>query len=188
MCPPQPGLGGPRAGRVLPARAHEVRNRSTRASWHRLPACVCCHRLEAYATKPSWMPTKRTPYTVNGDLTTADLWDQTWTAPTVRTSRFVDRLRESVHWKFDRLLGGLFDVAGKPAAGILELGWAPGTILERIHRLRPRLRLHGIDYSADGCRLARERFRAAGMTVGLHEGDVRTVELPRRHDLVLSCG
>src|SRR5262249_36552211 len=80
------------------------------------------------------------------------------------------------------------DATGKAQADILELGCAPGAILERIYRLRPRHELHGIDFSPDGCRMARERFRIAGVSVRLHEGDVRTLALPRRYDLVLSCG
>jgi 2-polyprenyl-3-methyl-5-hydroxy-6-metoxy-1,4-benzoquinol methylase len=124
---------------------------------------------------------------VKGDLTTADLWDQTWTTGGP-PSRLLGRLRESVHRKFDRTLCRLVDAAGKPEADVLELGCAPGAVLERIHRLRPRHRLHGIDFSPDGCRMARERFRAAGLTVSLHEGDLRAIAPPRRYDLVLSCG
>src|SRR5262249_1627296 len=43
------GLGSARAGRVLLARAGEVRNSPGMPSWHRLPAGGG-HRLEAYAT------------------------------------------------------------------------------------------------------------------------------------------
>ncbi len=125
---------------------------------------------------------------MNGDLTTATYWDQTWTTQPPRSVRLLERLRRVTHWKFDRMLGRLVDAIGKPNADILELGCAPGTILEHIHRLRPGHRLHGIDFSPDGCRMAEERFAAAGLPVTLHQGDVRTVALPRRYDLVLSCG
>jgi SAM-dependent methyltransferase len=125
---------------------------------------------------------------MSGDLTTAAYWDQTWTAPGGRPGRLRERLRAAVHWRFDRMLGRLVDAAGKAEADVLELGCAPGTILERLHRLRPRLRLHGLDFSPDGCRLARERLRAAGVAAEVYEGDARTAELPRRFDLVLSCG
>jgi 2-polyprenyl-3-methyl-5-hydroxy-6-metoxy-1,4-benzoquinol methylase len=125
---------------------------------------------------------------MNGDLTTATYWDQTWTTQAPRSLRLLDRLRQVTQWKFDRMLGRLVDAIGKPEADILELGCAPGTILERIHRLRPGHRLHGIDFAPDGCRMAQERFAAAGLSVTLHQGDVRTLMLPRRYDLVLSCG
>lgn len=125
---------------------------------------------------------------MNGDLTTANYWDQTWTTQTPHAPRLLERFRRAIHWKFDRMLCRLVDAIGKPEADILELGCAPGTILERVHQLRPGHRLHGIDFSADGCRMAQERFAAAGMTVTLHQGDVRTLTPPRRYDLVLSCG
>ena len=125
---------------------------------------------------------------MNGDLTTANYWDQTWTTQTPHPVRLLERLRRAAHWKFDRMLGRLVDAIGKPEADILELGCAPGTILERVHRLRPGHRLHGIDFSADGCRMAEERLAVAGVAVTLHQGDIRTLAPPRRYDLVLSCG
>ncbi len=125
---------------------------------------------------------------MNGDLTTANYWDRTWTTQLPRSVRLLERLRKATRWKFDRLLGRLVDAVGKPEADILELGCAPGTILECIHRLRPGHRLHGIDFSADGCRMAGERLAAAGVAATLHQGDVRTLAPPRHYDLVLSCG
>jgi SAM-dependent methyltransferase len=86
------------------------------------------------------------------------------------------------------MLSRLVAAVGPDPADIVELGCAPGIVLERLHRLHPQHRLHGIDFAPDGCRLARERFRAAGFPVTLHEGDLRSIELPRRYDLVLSCG
>ena len=123
-----------------------------------------------------------------GDLTTAASWDHAWASPGVDPASWLGRLRAAVHWKFDRMLCRFLDTTGTQAKDILELGCAPGLILERIHQLRPQHRLHGVDFASDGCQLARRHFQDVGVPVQIYEGDIRTIQLRRRYDLVLSCG
>ena len=85
------------------------------------------------------------------DLTEAKFWNDTW------HSQKIDSLRQwmrrlAIRKMLNRIVQ-LIDMIGKPEADILEIGCAPGTMLENIHRLRPQHRLHGLDYWRGASRL-----------------------------------
>jgi SAM-dependent methyltransferase len=84
----------------------------------------------------------------------------------------------------EALVGRLVDLGGTSSADILEVGCAPGRFLSMIGKSRPQHRLAGVDLATD----AVARMREAGCQAELFEGDVRTVELPRKFDVVLSFG
>lgn len=97
-------------------------------------------------------------------------------------------IRKKAHRKFDSLLCQFMDRVGKPTADILELGCAPGRLLERLHALRPQHRFHGIDYSRVGIEKTHAYLAEAGVEANVYEGDIRTFELPGQCDLTVSFG
>jgi 2-polyprenyl-3-methyl-5-hydroxy-6-metoxy-1,4-benzoquinol methylase len=142
----------------------------------------------------------------SGDLVSGAEWDARWivygggeppagTRPHPlrhRVRRAVVRYRE-LDRVFAETIDGLdpdrdgrADPAGR--AEILELGCAPGSMLLRVHRLRPDCGLHGVDASPHGIEHARQALAAAGAGAALYRGDIRTIELPQRYDLVFSAG
>ncbi len=114
------------------------------------------------------------------DLTTPGYWDGQWRG--ARSRRAPRRMA------VDRLLTRFLDLAGEAPVDVLELGCAPGDLLERMYRLRPRHRYHGLDYSPEGIAATRARLDAAGVEAALHEGDLRAFDRPGAFDLVLSLG
>lgn len=124
---------------------------------------------------------------IAGDLTTSTYWEEVWAATPPQEGRFA-KLRRLSQWKYDRMVRRLLDSASKPVANVLELGCAPGTMLQRIHRLRPDLRLSGIDYADEGCRTTAGLLKGLGLPPNVYHGDVRTARLPEQFDLVTSYG
>lgn len=124
---------------------------------------------------------------VSGVLTNSDYWEALW-AKQRRAGGWEEQLRRVSMWKYDRMLCRLLDTAQRPDAEVLELGCAPGKILRRIHRLRPQLRLSGLDYAAEGCRATTESLQQIGVTSNIYFGDVRTAEISAIFDLVVSVG
>lgn len=120
------------------------------------------------------------------DLTTRQLWDTKHAAFRQRT--WAKRLRNWLTRDVDRMLARMIDATGQTHGDAIELGCAPGTILERVARVRPQYRFHGIDFSQEGLDATRGRFARLGVPVQLHRGDFREVRLPLRYDLVFSCG
>lgn len=123
----------------------------------------------------------------SGVLTDSDYWEALW-ATQGTAGRWQERLRRVSQWKYDRMLRRLLDRVPHPDAQVLELGCAPGTMLRRIHRLRPHLRLSGLDYAAEGCRAATEALNQMRIPGNIYYGDCRTAELLTRFDLVISFG
>jgi SAM-dependent methyltransferase len=121
------------------------------------------------------------------DLTTASFWSQVWSegeprdGSSGRIARWTDRLR-------DRLVRELLDRSCPDGTDVLELGCAPGAMLELIHRLRGDLRLHGVDFSELGVAATRARFAPRGIGVTVHHDDLRRFDPPCRYDAVLSFG
>ncbi len=72
-------------------------------------------------------------------------------------------------------------------ASVLEVGGAPGQYLAYIHR-RCSCRCAILDYSAAGCALARENFRALGVELAVYEEDLVAAEVTDRFDFVYSLG
>lgn len=124
---------------------------------------------------------------IAGDLTTSNYWEEVWAAKPPQAGR-LDQLRKVTQWKFDRIVRKLLDTASHPEADILELGCAPGAMLQRIHRLRPQLNLSGIDYAEEGCRTTAAVLKGLGLPPQVYHGDVRTAVLPKPFDVVTSFG
>jgi len=124
---------------------------------------------------------------VAGDLTDSSFWDGYWAAAPAKGRRLAP-LQHISQWKFDRMIRRMLDAAGAPTSDVLELGCAPGTMLQRIHRLRPQLRLSGIDYAEQGCRTTAAALQQMGLPPNVHYGDVRSVQLPKQFDVVVSFG
>jgi len=102
--------------------------------------------------------------------------------------RVLPWIRKKIHWKYDRMICCMIDAVGKGQANILELGCAPGDILERIYRLRPDTHLDGIDYSEKGIDITKKRLSVLGIEADIYFGDFRTLHLPKRYDMTVSFG
>ena len=80
------------------------------------------------------------------------------------------------------------DLTSRVESGqILDVGTGPGVLLAEIHRLTPRIELHGLDISSSMIGLARERLR--DIHTDLRVGDIRKTDyLDQFFDLVTSTG
>ena len=123
---------------------------------------------------------------MSNDLTDPDYWNSTHTAPLRPSDDRMRWLGQRVQWRYNRMLSQLISTVD--GGHILEIGCAPGNILERIHRLRPQYQLHGIDYSQEGIELTRQKLRAASIEATVHQGDVRHFSAPRKYGIVFSAG
>lgn len=118
-------------------------------------------------------------------LTTARSWDEIWGgSERPRYHGLRSRLRSQVAWT--DLLRRILDVPARDAE-VLELGCAPGSMIEQLHGMRPGHRYRGIDISRTGLELARQRLAARGIEADLRFGDMRDAEVPQA-DLVVSFG
>ena len=119
------------------------------------------------------------------ELTDDSFWDAYWQERTQDLPLEVRRETASLQVR------AILDVidANLPPAGssVLEVGGAPGQYLAYIHR-RCACRCAILDYSASGCALARENFRALGVALAVHEQDLLAAELTDRFDFVYSLG
>ncbi|OHB60351.1 MAG: hypothetical protein A2167_00340 [Planctomycetes bacterium RBG_13_46_10] len=123
-----------------------------------------------------------------GDLTDPDHWDTVWSM-LPRSDSVMAWIRHKWQWKLNRFLCRQLDALGKrDSIDVLELGCAPGTMLERIYRLRPQHRLHGIDFSIDGIEMCRARLKAKRIPATVYHGDIRTIELPPIYQMIVSFG
>ena len=122
---------------------------------------------------------------VGDELTTAKSWDQIWDGSERRWYGGIrSRLRSQVAWT------GLLElILNVPAHGaeVLELGCAPGSMIEQLHGLRPDHHYRGIDISQKGLDIAHMRLAAQGVEADLRFGDIRDAEVPQA-DLVVSFG
>jgi 2-polyprenyl-3-methyl-5-hydroxy-6-metoxy-1,4-benzoquinol methylase len=135
---------------------------------------------------------------IAGDLTNSSYWEDVW-ATCVRDTEsigWVARFRTALltqarkvsQWKYNRMVRHLLDAAPHSRADVLELGCAPGTMLQRIHRLQPKLRLSGVDYAEEGCRTTAATLKSMGLPANVYHGDVRTTQLSTQFDVVMSFG
>jgi len=126
-----------------------------------------------------------------GELSDTSHWDRTYRGqPTERPRpgpirRAFRRLRRR---KFDSVLRQFVDVLPTKTPAILELGCAPGLMLECIAGVAPSARLFGIDYSPVGVSVTRRRLESAGIEATIVQGDFRTAELASDISLVVSFG
>jgi 2-polyprenyl-3-methyl-5-hydroxy-6-metoxy-1,4-benzoquinol methylase len=124
---------------------------------------------------------------IAGDLTSSNYWEEVWAAAPANDG-YMARLRRISQWKYDRMIRRLLDSASSSKAEVLELGCAPGAMLQRIHRLRPDLKLSGIDYAEEGCRTTAAVLKGMELPANVFHGDVRSVELSSQFDMVMSFG
>ena len=128
----------------------------------------------------------------SGDLTTPEMWDSFW-----------QRSNSSSRWKLlingygvaaihqrriNKTLKLVLSDLDSTSGDVMELGCAPGRVLEHMARLRPQHRYHGLDYAEDGVKRAKVSLRKAGLHCTIHQGDLKTFEPPRKYDLVVSYG
>ena len=118
------------------------------------------------------------------DLTTASYWDQFEVFGPVVSDTWYRKLARR---HFDRLLRGILYETPKPP-DVLELGCAPGRMLCRMHGIRPDCRFVGVDFAPHGVQATKRVMQERGIEAPILEGDVRSVELPQKFDVVVSFG
>lgn len=105
------------------------------------------------------------------DKTSPEYWSGVWNRP-VPQAVDLDDPRLDNH--MNRLLGGLLDrtlLPTRPGRVLLEAGCG-GSAWLPVFALRHCCRVLGLDYSAEGCALARETLRAAGVAGEILEADL----------------
>lgn len=72
------------------------------------------------------------------------------------------------------------DVAGiaPPGGAVLDVGTGPGVLLAELVRLRPDLRVSGVDLSADMVDAANRNLAGFGARASAHQGDVADLPFP----------
>lgn len=105
-----------------------------------------------------------------------------------RFGRFKEWVKKAVLKDFIRLIRSWAKRSGKANPIILELGCAPGLMLERIHKACPEGCIRGIDYSSDGLEITRQKLRKEGISAELIEQDIFDGDPVCRADLVVSFG
>lgn len=124
------------------------------------------------------------------DMMSPAQWTSEWHSRRLLNKRdqIKRRLRQWALRDFSRMLGMLVDLGAKPKMDIVELGCAPGLILNELCLLRPAHNYTGIDYSPDGLAIADQLLRENKMEATLIHADIRTHEPVRKYDMVLSFG
>jgi SAM-dependent methyltransferase len=117
-------------------------------------------------------------------LTDRSHWDLYWEGTAL--PREVQRGSGSA--QVDAILDVLDEHAPPDGASVLEVGGAPGQYLAYLHSRR-RYECALLDYSAEGCALARRNFELLAIEAEIHKRDLLDPELRiGRFDLVFSLG
>jgi 2-polyprenyl-3-methyl-5-hydroxy-6-metoxy-1,4-benzoquinol methylase len=128
---------------------------------------------------------------VKNEMTDEAFWSNAWSY-SLPKRRLFPRMRNWIRQRCNRhpvrLYADLIGRTGCQTGDLLELGCAPGFVLERIHTARPDLRLHGIDFSESGLAAARERMEMLGARVSLSCEDIFEISRVAEFDIVLSTG
>jgi ubiquinone/menaquinone biosynthesis C-methylase UbiE len=104
-----------------------------------------------------------------------------------RASRVYDVLARRLLRRFYRRLAADIAATAPTGAGVLDVGTGPAVLLTELARLRPDLRLTGVDLSPDMIRAAARNVRGLGDRVSVRVGSV--TDLPftdRSFDLIVS--
>ena len=117
------------------------------------------------------------------DLTSPEYWDDRW-----RTIGQMTWKEALMRRRKDELLVRFIDELRMDSASICELGCAPGSTLGQLAKLRPGHSYSGVDYAPEGAEHARELLQAINVKGTVYCGDLRTLNLPERFDLVYSAG
>ena len=105
-------------------------------------------------------------------------------------ARLRSRLRSRFGYEgqLDETYGKLLDWAAHGSTlDVLELGCAPGTMIETLHRLRPHHRYSGLDIAPEGLALATRRLAENKIDAALHLGDMRDANIGT-FDVAMSFG
>jgi trans-aconitate methyltransferase len=86
------------------------------------------------------------------------------------------------------MVGKLIDQGPKPVQNIIELGCAPGLMLQALYRLRPKHQYFGIDYSIEGLAIAQHVLNANAIKPNLIHADIQTYVPEKKFDMVISFG
>jgi SAM-dependent methyltransferase len=100
-------------------------------------------------------------------------------------------LRYAVKRVLEAKIDKMFRFLLKPVAkggSLLEIGCAPGWILARLGRIRPDLKLYGIDYAPRGVDETKLFLADAGIFAEIAFGDLREYSRELGFDLVVSAG
>ena len=104
-----------------------------------------------------------------------------------RRSRIYDVTARLLLRRFYRRLAADIAAAAPTGAAVLDVGTGPGVLLMELARLRPDLRLTGVDLSPDMVRAAARNVRGFGDRVSVHVGSVTGLPFgDRSFDLVVS--
>src|SRR3990172_2790431 len=134
------------------------------------------------------MPNRLNPSTgpaaSGGALTSAGYWDARWTCRRTRQTTKRWWRPESAARSSHELLARAIHAMGPQPADILEVGCAPGIVLEYLSRRCPQHRYHGLDYAPQAVEIARQNLK--DRNVAIYHGDAATFVPPRQFDLVYS--
>ncbi len=122
------------------------------------------------------------------DRSGAEYWDKR-SRPEIHSSEspLMTAVRHFDGHKYDRMVSRMLSHAPREGS-LLELGCAPGWFLARVHRLRPDLRLSGIDYAPLSAKNTRDYLDSAGVDAAVEEADLRTFTPAEPVDVVISSG
>jgi 2-polyprenyl-3-methyl-5-hydroxy-6-metoxy-1,4-benzoquinol methylase len=126
-------------------------------------------------------------------LTSSDFWDQKWLAgrpakASKLRARYRSWLSKRGSFLFDEVLLRILNKAKSDKPALLEIGCAPGSMLQRIHRLAPRIELNGLDYAEDGLKIAQSLLSKNNIPANIRLGDVFNATFSTQFDLVVSFG
>jgi SAM-dependent methyltransferase len=120
------------------------------------------------------------------DLAGQDHWNNTY----AKRQKFVADWEPTTYE--DRVIANAFDTAlkGRQPGSILEIGCGDSYWLPYLGNRYSATRVGGVDYSARGCELARDRLKAAGILGTIYESDIFKLspKLTGQFDLVFSLG
>lgn len=132
------------------------------------------------------------------DLTSAKYWDRQWggssqnePAPLSLRSIVKSLVGERFSPLYDFLHSQLAELAQRRAGirlRVLEVGCAPGTILDGLMQRSPQHDFSGVDFSLDGIKDTLARFDLRECRPEVHHADVREFHPDQRYDYVYSCG
>lgn len=124
---------------------------------------------------------------VGRDRAGVDYWNRPRGADKGRVRSLRSVLSMVVNHRVDRMYSMLLGQLGSGDT-LVEIGCAPGWMLARISRLRPDLKLSGIDYAPIGLDETKARLAHMGVDAPVALADMREWEAPLGFSAVLSAG
>ena len=121
------------------------------------------------------------------DLMSSDQWSAVWKARALGGA-VKDRVKNWVLRDFLSLLQGWALKCESSQPKVIELGCAPGVMLNLVNRALPQAVLRGVDYSQEGLLQTKQRLQHSGIAAELLEGDIYTLNPEQKSDLVVSFG